>query len=143
MLVLGDEPQRHGLGVSLLERLHHAYKDAGRKSYDHIAHLCINYRCHKDIHELSSWLFYGPSLIPMAKAITHLDAPYPLVFVCSSVADPIPVADDTSMREAEILIDELREFCKKGDTQSFLKGTCFMALSRGQVSCTHLIALRL
>ena len=138
MLVLGDEPQRHGLGVSLLERLQQAYKDAGRKSYDHIAHLCINYRCHKDIHELSSRLFYGPSLIPMAKAITLLDAPYPLVFVCSSVADPKQVADDTSMKEAEILIDGLRQFCKKGDTQSFLKGTCFMAISRGQVSCTHI-----
>ena len=135
--MLDDEPQRLGLGVSLLERLQQVYKDAGRKSYDHIAHLCINYRCHKDIHELSSRLFYDPSLIPMAKAITHLDAPYPLVFVCSSVSDPKSVADDTCMKEAEILINELRQFCKKGDTQSFLKGTCFMALSRGQVSCTH------
>ena len=136
MLVLGDEPQRHGLGVSLLERLLQAYKDAGETSSAYIAQICNNYRSHKDILELPSQLFYSSSLKSMSKAITHPDAPYPLIFVCSSVADPQPVADDINIKEAEILIGQFRQFCKNGDIQSFSRETCFMALSRRQVYLT-------
>ena len=131
--MLGDEPQQLGLGVSLLERLVRAYNNVGKTSQEYIANLCTNYRCHKDILELPSQLFYGSALIPQSTATTHPDAPYPLIFVCSSVADTQQIADDTSDIEATVLINQLYQFCKRGDTKVFLKGTCFMALSRRQV----------
>ena len=134
--MLGDDPQKFGLGISLLERLLQAYKDAGETSSAYIAQICNNYRSHKDILELPSQLFYSSSLKPMSKAITHPDAPYPLIFVCSSVADPVPVADDINIKEAEILIGQFHRFCKSEDIQSFSSKTCFMALSRRQVYLT-------
>ena len=131
--MLGDDPQRLGLGSSLLERLLRAYK-AGEESCKRIAHLWTNYRCHKDILELPSQLFYDSSLKPMSVGTTYLTAPYPLIFVCSSVASPHPIADDISGDEAKTLIDQLHKLCSgMGDPQSFLKETCFMALSRRQV----------
>ena len=65
------------------------------------------------------------------------DAPYPLVFVCSSIAHPQPTEEDTNHEEAKLLVEQFRQFCKKGDTRSFQLGTCFMALSRRQVRRVH------
>ena len=131
--MLGDDPQRLGLSTSLLERLLLAY-NAGEESCKYIAHLCTNYRCHKDVLELPSQLFYGSSLKPMSDVTTYPAAPYPLIFVCSSVASPHPIADDISGDEAKTLIDQLHKLCSgMGDPQSFFKETCFMALSRRQV----------
>lgn len=131
--MLGDEPQEFGLGSSLLERLLLAY-NAGEESRKYIAHLWTNYRCHKDVLELPSQLFYDSSLKPMSDVTTYLTAPYPLIFVCSSVASPHPIVDDISGDEAKTLIDQLHELCSgMGDSQTFLKETCFMALSRRQV----------
>lgn len=131
--MLGDDPQRLGLGSSLLERLLRAYK-AGEESRKYIAHLWTNYRCHKDVLELPSQLFYDSSLKPMSVGTTYPAALYPLIFVCSSVASPHPIADDISGDEAKTLIDQLHKLCSgMGDPQSFLKETCIMALSRRQV----------
>ena len=131
LLVLGDMPQQLGLGVSLLERLLNVY---GENLANFITHLSINHRCHKDILELPSNLFYGSSLIPMSPAGTVSDAPYPLLFVCSSTADPCPIVEDTSENEAKLLVEHFRQLSRKGDTRTFQRNTCFMALSRRQVS---------
>ena len=131
LLVLGDEPQEFGLGVSLFERLLKAYVG---KLAKFIAHLPMNHRCHKDILELPSKLFYGSSLIPMSSAGTVFDAPYPLLFLCSSTAGPCEILVDTSEDEAEVLINHFRWLSKKGDTRTFQRNTCFMASSRRQVS---------
>ena len=69
----------------------------------------------------------------MSLADTVPDAPYPLLFLCSSIADPRLTKKDTSDKEAKLLVEQFRQFCKKGDTRSFQLGTCFMALSRRQV----------
>ena len=134
LLVLGDKPQQHGLGMSLLERLLAAYSEAGGKNADYIAHLTANYRCHEDILELPSKLFYGSSLCPLASALMVPGTPYPLLFVCSSVADPHLTEEDTNKYEAQLLIEQFRQFCRRGDSHDFKQGTCFMALSRRQVS---------
>ena len=132
--MLGDDPQRLGLSTSLLERLLLAY-NAGEESHKCIAHLWTNYRCHKHVLELPSQLFYGSSLKPMSDVTTYPAAPYPLIFMCSSVASPHPIADDISGDEPKILIGQLHKLCSgMRDPQSFLKETCFMALSRRQVS---------
>ena len=131
LLVLGDIPQQLGLGVSLLERLLNTH---GGKLANFIAHLFINHRCHQDILELPSKLFYGSSLIPMSSAVTVHDAPYPLLFVCSSTADPCPIVEDTSDNEAKLLVEHFHQLSRKGDTRTFQRNTCFMALSRRQVS---------
>ena len=70
----------------------------------------------------------------MSSAHTVPGAPYPLLFVCSSIAQPQPTEEDTSDKEAKLLVEQFRQFCRKGDTRSFQLGTCFMALSRRQVS---------
>ena len=119
--------------MSLLERLLAAYSEAGGCNADYIAHLSTNHRCHKDILELPSKLFYGSSLYPMASAGTVPGSPYPLLFVCSSVTDPHLTKKDTSDDEAKLLVDQFRLFCQKGDSQSLKQDTCFMALSRRQV----------
>ena len=131
--MLGDKPNELGLGTSLLERLQNDYKKAGGNHKDYIAHLRTNHRCHEDVLELPSQLFYNSSLLSRSTAGTFPCAPYPLVFVCSSVADPQPDEEDISEDEAEILIGLFRQFSRKGDTRSFQEGTCFMALSRRQV----------
>ena len=119
-------PQQFGLGVSLLERL--------LKANYHIAHLSTNYHCHRDILELPSQLFYGSSLFPMFSAFTVPDAPYPLFFLCSSISDPRPIINDSNEYEAMLLVEQFQHFSRKGDTRSFRLGTCFMALSRRQVT---------
>lgn len=118
----------------MLERLLKAYTDADGCNADYIAHLSTNYRCHKDILDLPSQVFYDSSLISMSTATTVPDAPYPLLFLCSSIADPHPIKEDTNEYEAMLLVDQFHQFSRKGDTPSFQSGTCFMALSRRQVS---------
>ena len=138
-MVLGDKPQQHGLGISLLERLLAAYSEAGGCNANYIAHLTTNYRCHKDILELPSELFYGSSLHPMSSALMVPGTSYPLLFVCSSVADPRPSKEDTYEYEAQLLIEQFRQFSRKGDSHDFKQGTCFMALSRRQVGIVEYI----
>ena len=63
-LVLGKEAKENGLGISVLERLHHLYHSPkfseSAKAYS--ASLLTNYRCHPGILRLPSHLFYDATL---------------------------------------------------------------------------------
>ena len=135
MLVLGDEAQKNGLAVSLLERLHGLYEklEAAR---NHRAVLVTNYRCHPGILELAKKLFYKQPLnckIPNSSA--HPDAPYPLLFFCSSIDNK--AQSHTNKQEAEIALKLVATFAKRWPSEHWgrqdLSQICFMSPTRSQV----------
>ena len=134
-MVLGDEAQENGLAVSLLERLHGMYEklEAAR---NHYVTLVTNYRCHPGILELAEKLFYKLPLncnIPNSSA--HPDAPYPLLFFCSSIDDKVKT--DMNKQEAEITLKLVAQFSKRWPSERWgrmdLSQMCFMSPTRNQV----------
>ena len=63
-LVLGQKARDHGLGNSLLTRLHALYSspDNKERAEPYTAKLLTNYRCHDSILKLPSELFYNSKL---------------------------------------------------------------------------------
>ena len=132
LLVLGKVPQAHGLATSLLERLCQRYTSLGHSSY--IAKLCTNYRCHADLLDLSSSLFYGESALIAAGEVSLIPGyHYALKFVSSSTVRGQRPVDGTSESEAELL---LKELCKIKQNSHLLSNEdyCIMAVNRRQVS---------
>ena len=110
MLVLGDEARRNGLSTSLLERLHNSFTADQHKSS--VFSLLQNYRSHSGLLMLPSALFYKSTLqcnVPDTKA--HPSAPFPLVFVCTSIEDTnIPNAVGTDEKEADTLAKAVKKY---------------------------------
>ena len=141
LLVLGDIPQVHGLSKSLLERLLDHYKELNCTAINQLSvPLRRNYRCTKEILELPSKLFYQSKLIPTARGVfPHPNAPYPLIFVCSSIQKVTShIERDTSDFEAQLLISKLVEFLHEWPHREWkrrrLEDVCVMAISRRQVT---------
>ena len=63
-LVLGKEARKNGLGVSLLRRLHECYNLPENKEMARMysSVMLNNYRCHRQIVQTVSDLFYASSL---------------------------------------------------------------------------------
>lgn len=90
-----------------------------------------NYRCHKDLLELPSTLFYNSELIPRPDDISpHPLSPYPLKFVCSSFNAEYPNSPE-SPGECLLVIDQVKEFLKCKDFS--VKDVCVIAASLNQV----------
>ena len=110
MLVLGEEARRNGLCTSLLERLHDSFSEDQKRSC--VFSLLQNYRSHSGLLMLPSALFYKSTLqcnVPDAKA--HPLAPFPLVFVCSSIDDTNAAnAIGTDENEADILVKMVEKY---------------------------------
>ena len=143
MLVLGNEAQQNGLGISLLERLHKHYETLGEVSQQHSIPLLTNYRCHSGILTLPSSLFYGSTLqcrVPEESA--HPDAQYPLVFVCSSLDASVKcIRNDKDEAEARLLLQQVSKFIKNwprawGNMER--SQICIMTPSANQVQCCDL-----
>ena len=141
LLVLGEVPQAHGLSKSLLERLLEHYNKLGDTALNQFsAPLRRNYRCTEEVLELPSKLFYQSKLIPAAHGVLpHPNAPYPLVFVCSSIQKVTKcIENDTSGIEAQLLISKLVEFLHEWPHREWkrrrLEDVCVMAISRRQVT---------
>ena len=128
--MLGEGPQRYGLGMSLFERLHSQYKAFGSIAHNYVVSLNCNYRSHADLMELPSTLFYESSIVSRADAKCHPSAPYPLKFICSSFSNVIP-ANSENRSEASLILDEVKEVLKYGDTD--VGDVCIMAPSLFQV----------
>ena len=139
MLVLGDEAQKNGLAVSLLERLHRLYGKLGEAAAGHCATLVTNYRCHGGILRLAEKLFYDlPLQCEVPPSIAHPAADYPLLFCCSSIDDEIQVVDSTiNEHEATIVLKLIAEFAKQWPNASWgpldSSQMCIMSQSRSQV----------
>ena len=110
LLVLGDEAQRGGLGVSLLERLHHLYNNLNSSSRAHSVTLLTNYRCHNGILMLPSSLYYQSTLqCRVSDDIAHHLAPFPLKFVCSDLTDANVPTSGSNAGEANALIAAIED----------------------------------
>ena len=101
--------REHGLSTSLLERIHKSYNDIGEMSCSFS--LLSNYRSHSGIMMLPSSLFYESTLQCTVNAKTHPSAPFPLVFVCSSI-ERISAANSsgTDEMEAKTLVNEVKKY---------------------------------
>lgn len=108
MLVLGDIPQKNGLGISLLERLQACYQAIGNVACNHIATLSANFRCHRAIVELVGKLFYDSQLTwaQVEQPPTHREYEFPLVFVCCDNNRSGTFLDDCNQREADVIVEK-------------------------------------
>jgi exoribonuclease R/predicted ribonuclease YlaK len=146
VLVLGVEARRNGLSTSLLERLHNNFSADEQKSC--VFSLLQNYRSHSGLLMLPSALFYKSTLqcnVPDAKA--HPLAPFPLVFVCSSIEDTDTAnAIGTDEKEAETLVKSVKKYIYNswpeewGESYDFTGTVCIMTPSATQ---RNLIARKL
>ena len=131
-MVLGDEAQKNGLAVSLLERLHGLYEKLREAARNHCVTLVTNYRCHPGILELAEKLFYK---LPLNCSSSHPDAPYPLLFFCSSIEDKVQTT--MNRQEAEITLKLIAQFAKRWPSERWgrmdLSQMCFMSPTRSQV----------
>ena len=148
MLVLGNEAQEHGLAESLLQRLHKRYREMPRGvAEQHYATLVTNFRCHKDILNLSGKLFYNSPLeCKVPSDSTHPDAPFPLLFVCSSIDTEVKCMKDAqNEEEAIIALREAARLANHWPTDRWgpkdLNQTCFMSPTRSQVSISRCMAV--
>ena len=130
LVVLGDEPQRYGLGVSLLQRLHKQYQHFGKPAVQYIVSLNCNYRCQAELLELPSTLFYDSGLVSCSDTKRHSSIQYPLVFICSSFDNSISSSPESS-NEALLILHEVKEVLKyrKWSTDD----VCIMTASLNQV----------
>ena len=111
LLVLGEEARENGLKFSLLERLCKLYRsrDLAHAAQHYMLNLNINYRCHADIMRLPNSLFYSNRIIPYPiDALSHPMAPYPFIFVCSSLD-----YDVEPWLEARVLLKYLQDLVIK------------------------------
>ena len=101
--------------------------------------LNVNYRAHREIMNLASKLFYNCSLSSMVSdSISHPDAPYPLLFVCSSLDDTIKqVQRDTDETEARLILNQVLKFIDRWPTKQWgpknLRSICIITPTRHQV----------
>ena len=145
MLVLGDDPLKYGLGQSLLERLHELYYDeqSSVNAANHCATLLTNYRCHRSLLALPSYLFYHSALITNKEAekqaLLHPDTTFSLHFICSSLDDSIvEIIKDTNENEARLLLRAAAEYVREWPPEwkeKDLSTVCLMATTANQV-CT-------
>ena len=106
MLVLGEETRENGLKYSLLERLQGLYTMHGGLALEHMISLNTNYRCHKDLVEIPNKLFYDGKIKSHPKdAQPHPLAPFPLIFVCSSLTTNVKAE-----LEAQLLLEQIEKF---------------------------------
>ena len=93
--------------MSLLERLHKQYKRIPCAE-THCATLLNNYRCHKVLLSLPSYLFYNSALVTKAEkdAQLHPIDKTPLHFICSDLDDStIEVVKSNNHKELQMLLD--------------------------------------
>ena len=143
--MLGSDPQQYGLNQSLHERLHTLY-DCQQPSTieNHRASLIINYRCHRSLLALPSYLFYNSALITNniaeKQALLHPDTTFSLQFICSSLdKDIVEVTESTNEEEADLLLNAAAEYVKNWPLEwgkKDLSKVCLMATTANQV-CMH------
>lgn len=147
-MVFGQEAQQNGLNISLLERLSNIY-DKLDSAQLQCVQLNANYRAHREIMNLASKLSYDCSLSSIVPdSIAHPDAPYPLLFVCSSLDDTTTqVKRDTDENEARVLLNQVLRFIVKWPTAQWgpenPSSVCIITPTKHQVRVVHWYVLYL
>ena len=138
LLVLGNEAQQYGLRVSLLERLHKQYKGIAHAE-THCTTLLNNYRCHKVLLSLPSYLFYNSALVTKADTVAQLHPidKTPLHFICSDLDDSITKDENTNKyKELRWLLDAAVKYISKWPDEwgpRDLSTICIMTATANQV----------
>ena len=146
MLVLGEEPQRYGLSISLLERLYDHYQELEDVAKPYCAHLTTNFRCLPAIVNLARQVAYKtPLTCNVAEQSTHPDAPFPLRFVCTSLNHNVKETKDSLCKvEVAAALEEASRFFMKWPDDIWgrrdLKQVCFLSPCRGQV-CVNVMEI--
>jgi len=112
-LVRGTVARANQLNVSLLQRLETLYSSI--ENCRIMAWLSHNYRCHPDILNLVSDLFYDSSLTwdeQESLPTTHRKYKFPLVFLCTEV-DNKAISEVKQKKEAEIIAEKVVQLAKK------------------------------
>ena len=117
--MLGKEPIKYGLAVSLVERLYGCYNDNNNNQQcSWIFNLLINYRSHEAIMRLSSNLFYNSTILSKSDSKLHPYTCYPLHFVCTSLKDgSLQNVCDIQCDEADVLLHEVQKYTKSWPKQ--------------------------
>jgi exoribonuclease R len=108
--------KKNGLCISLLQRLHRMYCHSENGLFEEkcMKSLLTNYRCHEAILRLPSNLFYDCSLLTRSEqSDPHPKAPYPLVFVCSSLNEHDTCLSGSSESEAKIVVKYTEELLQE------------------------------
>ena len=139
LLVLGEEARDNGLNKSLFERLQNLYKKTPHMSSHCCASLLTNYRCHKEIVQFSSSLFYEQCLqCQVPDRVAHPAAPFPMLFVCSSVDENVQlISDNKNEHEAGIVLEQVARFVRNWPVEwdeKDLNKICIVTNTRSQVS---------
>ena len=139
ILVLGNEAQQYGLKVSLLERLHQQYKGIPCAE-THCATLLNNYRCHKVLLSLPSYLFYNSALVPKVDTVAQLHPidKTPLHFICSDLDDSTTEVENT--KELRWLLDAAVKYTSMWPDEwgpQDLSTICIMTATANQVGHFH------
>ncbi len=111
LLVLGEKSREYGLKHSILERLQSIYTKIGRAASPYSLTLAVNHRCNNQILEIPKKLFYTNIIANPAIVSSHPKAPYPLIFVCSSVSEQWSA--DVQKLEAELLLNEASKYVSR------------------------------
>ena len=138
ILVQGKRAQENGLSTSLLERLHTIYSRKENGNYL-CATLLINYRCHRALLALPSYLFYESTLITSGnfkQPTLHPCSSFPLQFICSSLDNTVlEVTENVNHREAVLLLNEAAKYMKEWPQEwdNVKHPVCIMSTSANQV----------
>ena len=110
-------------------------------SSNYCATLVTNYRCHREILALPAKLFYPDSALEckVPETATHPSAPYPLLFVCSSLDEKVQSINKVvNENEAEILLKQVSHFIKRWppswDGKDLTRKIGIVTQTRSQVS---------
>lgn len=135
MLVYGEKARDGGLDKSLLERL--LLDHQGSKN--HVT-LVTNYRCHKDIFNLSEFLFYrelslkAPLHAPKAFGLYKSESS--IHFICSSIDDNNVMKNVNEVEAndvADVLTDIIQQWPTHGVRDFRGDQICVMSKNRSQV----------
>ena len=149
MLVLGEEPQKYGLSVSLLERLYDLYQELGDVAKPYCAHLSTNFRCHSAILNLARQVAYKTQLrCNVPDHSVHPDAQFPLLFLCTSLDHNVKeTRDSLSKIEVNAALEKASCFFMKWPDNTWgkrdLRQICFLSPCRGQVCVIIVVELHI
>ena len=119
---------------------------------NHRATLITNYRCHRSLLALPSYLFYNSALItnnePEKQTHLHPDTTFSLRFICSSLQEEFKNIDEvqqgTNVKEINFLLHAATKYVQNWPLEQWgekdLSKVCLMTTNANQVFYNTIIA---
>ena len=103
-----------------------------------------NYRCHKALLSLPSYLFYDSDLVAKADvdAQLHPEDHFPFKFICSNLDDSVAEVETSDNHdEAKLLLERAHDYASKWPVHEWgpkdLRTICIMTATANQVCYVH------